>query len=184
MKPILRRSFLGLVVLSIAISGVALPSATASPGQVSQPERQVTGPARRPVFEFPSADSTVVPGFMDGDRVGRFYSVEGGHMVSEVFRGPSMIKSAVLRLFVVDNYLQVFSVDWTLSINGTDVCDFRVEHDGYSQYKQVETCTFPTIVGRRYAVKIRVTNEVPGCCRSHALIYNGSLPHSITLRRI
>jgi len=133
---------------------------------------------------FPSASSTVIgsTGFVDDDEVGYFWSVARGDSVAERFKGPATITRAVFRLDVPTNALASgATVDWTASINGKDVGSFQVVSGQVGGF--TERYKFEAIKGRRYAVKIRVTNEVASGDGSITLRYAGTGPHSVALRK-
>jgi hypothetical protein len=142
-----------------------------------------TQPAITPVYAFPSATSTVVgsTGFIDSEQVGYFWSAARGDSVAETFSGPGAVKKAIFKLDVPYNGLAAGAeVDWTASINGTDIGSFTVL-SGESGPKTAKF-KFPKIKGPPYAVKIRVTNEVAGGEGSISLRYAGAGPHSVKLR--
>jgi len=157
-----------------AAGSVAVPSGVASHG--------TAGPDAGGAF--PSATSTVIgsTGFIDGEQVGYFWSASRGDSVAQSFSGPNRVKKAKLSLDVVDNVLNNGAhVDWTVSINGTDVGSFQINEGQLGAVTQ--SFSFPKITGGTYLVKMRVTNEVAGGEGSHTFRYAGNGPHSIKLKR-
>ena len=135
------------------------------------------------VFDFPSADSTVVAsiGFRDADEVGSFWSVGRGDLVSETFSTAlGSISRAILEVEVIRNVLNSGAfVDWDLEINGVVVGNFTID-EGFTGPVTVDV-TFSPITGPVYDVTIRVTNEVAAGEGSHTLAYAGAFAHSIQL---
>lgn len=135
-------------------------------------------------YAFPSPSSAVIGsvGQIDDCQVGYFWSASRGDSVTETFTGgPAKAKKAILKLDVIENALNNGAfVDWTLSINGTDVGNFTVVEGQLGPFN--EKFRFPKISGP-YVVKIRVTNEVAGGEGSHTLRYDCTGPHSITLKK-
>jgi hypothetical protein len=133
------------------------------------------------IFDFPSADSTVVAsiGFMDADEIGWFWSVGRGDLVSETFSTAlGSISRAILEVEVVQNVLNSGAfVDWDLEINGVVVGSFTI-NEGFTGPVTVDV-TFAPITGPIYDVTIRVTNEVAPGFGSHSLAYAGAFAHSI-----
>ena len=133
---------------------------------------------------YPSSSSTVIGsvGFIDADEVGYFWSVSRGDSVAESFNGPGRVRKAILKLDVVQNVLSSGAfVNWTVSINGTDVGSFTVNQGQLGPV--THKFTFPKITGGTYLVKTRVTNEVAGGQGSHTLAYAGAFQHSLTLKK-
>lgn len=135
---------------------------------------------------FPSASSTVIGslGFVDDYQVGYFWSAARGDSVEQTFAfdTPQRVRRLILRLDVPSNALSNGAeVDWTASVNGTDVGNFTVPEGqtGPITYRY----TFPAMTGGNYDVKIRVTNEVPGGDGSITLAYAGDYTHIARLRR-
>ena len=135
------------------------------------------------VFDFPSADSTVVAsvGFIDTDEVGWFWSVGRGDLVSETFSTSlGSISRAILEVDVIRNVLNSGAfVDWDIEINGVVVGSFTI-NEGFTAPVTVDV-TFSPITGPVYDVTIRVTNEVAVGEGSHTLAYAGAFAHSIQL---
>jgi hypothetical protein len=122
-------------------------------------------------FSYPSAGSTVIgsTGFIDACQAGYFWSQARGDSVAQTFAGGKNVTHAILNVTVVENVLSPGNhVDWTLSINGTDVDSFSVNPGATVIHRDA---TFAKIKGPNYAVKIRVTNEVPGGGGSISLAY-------------
>ena len=164
---------MGLANTTGAIA-VAPPSASAQAGTV----------APQSTHAYPSATSTIVGsvGFIDANQVGYFWSASRGDSVTESFAGPNRVKKAILKLDVVSNALVSGAhVDWTVSINGTDVGSFQVVSGQLGPV--THRFTFPRITGGTYLVKMRVTNEVAGGEGSHTLRYAGAGQHELKLRR-
>lgn len=165
----------------IGVANTAGSPAVAAPFAVSAASGTV---APQSVHSFPSATSTVVGsvGFINADEVGYFWSASRGDSVAESFAGPNRVKKIVLNLDVVQNVLSSGAqVDWTVSINGTDVGSFSVVQGQLGPVTQ--KFSFPKITGGTYLVKIRVTNEVAGGQGSHTWRYAGAGPHQIKLKR-
>ena len=140
--------------------------------------------APQAVNVYPSAGSTIVGsvGFIDGKQVGYFWSATRGDSVTETFSGPGRVKKAIFKQVVVSNKLNNGAqVDWTVSINGTDVCSFVVVEGQRGAF--TKKCTFPKITGGSYTVMMRVTNEVAGGEGSMSFRYAGTGPHSVNLKR-
>jgi hypothetical protein len=165
----------GMAVTNSAGSvAVSAPSAAALRGTVAP---NSTSP-------YPSSSSTIVGsvGFIDSEQVGYFWSASRGDSVTESLSGPNKVKKAKLALDVVQNALNSGAhVDWTLSINGTDVGSFQINEGQLGAVNQ--SFSFPKITGGTYVVKLRVTNEVAGGEGSHTWRYAGDGPHSIKLKR-
>jgi len=167
------RKIIGLV--SMATAALVVLSPVANAADTGAPDAAKA---------FPSSTSSVIgsTGFIDDVQVGYFWSVSRGDSVAQTFSGPAKVKSAILKLDVVQNFLSGGAeVDWTLSINGKDVGSFVI---GEGQTGPVtNTFKFAKIKGGSYDVKIRVTNEVPGGQGSITLRYAGTGQHSITLKK-
>jgi hypothetical protein len=165
-----------------AAAGLALTLALATPGLASaHPAQPSVIPTRAQAF--PSATSTVIAseGFINGTEVGYFWSQARGDSVEQTLPCRAHVTRAVLKLSVPENTLSGSNIDWTLSINGTDVGNFTItpgqtgpvtEHYSFARMS----------TGRSCDTKIRVTNEVPAGDGSISLTYAGSDPHSIKLR--
>jgi hypothetical protein len=159
---------------SVAAHRAAAPAAVAP---------RAGSPAITPVYAFPSASSTVIGsvGFIDAEQVGYFWSAARGDSVAQTFSGPGSVKKAIFKLDVPDNGLAVGAeVDWTASINGTDIGSFVVNQGVTGPI--TEKFKFHKITGPKYDVKIRVTNEVAGGDGAITLRYAGSGQHSVKLR--
>lgn len=133
-------------------------------------------------FEFPSSSSSVVSaGGAPAGEVGYFWSAARGDKVSQGFAGPAYVDRAVLTVQPSTNVLAPGAeVDWTLSINGTDVGSFVVPTGTTAPI--VLDRSFAPIAGPAYAVAIRVTNEVAGGSGSHTLASTGGAGlHSLDL---
>jgi hypothetical protein len=136
-------------------------------------------------FSFPSANSQIVGsvGFVNGCEAGYFWSASRGDSVSQSLRGGKRINHAILDVSVVENALSNGAeVDWSLSINGHTVDSFAVTEGFLGDVHR--DVTFPKIRGRNYAVKLFVTNEVPGGDGSITLAYadcGGS--HTLVLKK-
>ena len=145
---------------SLSLTNTAVP-VVAAPSDAIAADPDLAVPAAARVF--PSSTSTVVGSvvFIDADEAGYFWSAARGDRVAETFSGPARVRVAVLKLDVVANTLCCgATVDWTVSINGTDVGQFQVT-EGQTGPLTVR-CRFPRITGGTYAVDMRVTNEVAG----------------------
>lgn len=132
---------------------------------------------------FPSANSTVIgsTGFIDSYEVGYFWSASRGDSVEQSFSGPATIKKATFKLDVPYNSLVGANVDWTASINGTDIGSFSVTPGLTGPV--TEQFKFAKMTGGTYDVKIRVTNEVPGGDGSITLAYAQSYAHKVSLSK-
>ena len=140
--------------------------------------------APQSVSDYPSASSTIVGsvGFIDSEQVGYFWSAARGDSVSQTLTGPNKLKKAVLKLDVVSNNLNNGAhVDWTVSINGTDIGSFAVNEGQLGSI--TKKFLFPKKTGGTYTVKMRVTNEVAGGEGSMTFRYAGTGQHSITLKK-
>ena len=71
-------------------------------------------------------------------------------------------------------------VDWTASVNGTDIGSFVVPQSFTGPL--TKKFPFSAISGGSYAVKIRVTNEVASGDGAITLTYAGSAAHSVKLK--
>jgi len=136
-------------------------------------------------FAFPSANSVVISssGFIDSCQVGYFWSASRGDSVSQTFKGARRITHMILDVAVPTNALNSGAeVDWSLSINGHTVDSFVVS-EGFTGTIHRDV-TFAKIKGRKYAVKLYVTNEVPGGEGSITLSYaDCGGAHSIVLKK-
>lgn len=138
--------------------------------------------AQAATFEFPSSSSTVVAsGGAPAGTIGYFWSQERGDMVEEAFSGPAAIDHATLSVQPAANSLSPErQLDWTLSINGTDIGAFAVPSGSTAPI--VLPLSFAPIAGPNYAVKLRVANEVAGGDGSISLASTGSSDlHSLEL---
>ena len=163
------------------VNNTAGSAAVAAPAAVSAQPQSV---APQSVHVYPSRGSTVVGsvGFIDGVQVRYFWSLSRGASVTETVNGPNRVKKAVLNLDVIENALNSGAfVNWTLSINGTDVGTFTVVQGQLGAV--THKFNFPKITGGTYIVKMRVTNEVAGGEGSHTWRYAGAGPHSLKLKR-
>ena len=136
-------------------------------------------------YSFPSASSTVIGsvGFVNSCEAGYFWSASRGDSVTQTFTSIRRTTHAILDVAVVSNALNGGNtVDWTLSINGHNVDSFVVS-EGFTGaiHRDVK---FAKIRGRKYTVKLFVTNEVPGGGGSMTFAYAdcGGV-HSIKLKK-
>src|SRR5689334_2788544 len=147
------------------------------------PAAQAAAPTA--TFAFPSATSTIIAstGFIDGCQVGYFWSAQRGDSVSETFKGGLRIKHMILDVGVPTNVLSNGAeLDWSVFINGHTVDSFVVAQ-GFTGtvHRDVH---FTRIAGRKYAVKLYVTNEVPSGDGSITLAYaDCGGAHSIVLKK-
>jgi hypothetical protein len=131
--------------------------------------------------DFPSADSTVSPGFLDSTRIGHFWSASKGDEVEESFStGIPSIGQAIFDFYVPTNVLGLGNyVIWDVLINGVKIGNFTVMDQ---QIGPVHIdFTFPPIDGPDYIVRFEVTNEVPGGAGSHTLGYAGAHAGTVQL---
>jgi hypothetical protein len=149
------------------------------------PSAGATAVAPAATFAFPSASSQVVGsvGFIDSCQAGYFWSASRGDSVSQSFQGPRRIRHVVLDVAVPTNALtEGNEVDWSLSINGHTVDSFVVAF-GFSGTIHRDV-TFAKIAGKTFAVKLYVTNEVPGGGGSITLAFaDCGGAHSIKLKK-
>lgn len=135
-------------------------------------------------YPFPSAGSTVVGsvGFIDGDEVGWFWSVNRGDSVSESFSSSCMtgvIEAVSLDLDIPRNVLNSGAfVNWDVVVNGTKTGDFTIPQ-GFTGAVMVPTSG--VLLGPDFDVSIEVTNQVPGGYGSHSFAYEDPWMHSVTL---
>lgn len=128
---------------------------------------------------FPSAGSSVVGslGHFSG-KVGYFWSVSRGDMVSELFSGTGLYSVTGLDLdfTITDNVLNPASqmVNWDVRVNGTTVGTWSwAATDGTGPVSL--SYTFAPIVGNgTYDIGMFVTNEVPSGHGSIAIAEGGT----------
>ena len=142
-----------------------------------------TSAALADVHDFPSADSEVVAsvGFIDGERVGFFWTQTRGDRVTEFFDDPaSEVTRVVFDFEVLTNGLRE-TLQWALLINGEEVARFEVP-PGLSGPQQIDA-TFPAIpaVGGGYEVSFETRNDISGGAGAHTLRYAGAGPFQIEL---
>lgn len=138
--------------------------------------------AKAATFAFPSDSSSIVSsGTPPAGQVGYFWSVTRGDKASETFPGPPQIDHVELAVQPTTNSLSPSAeVDWTLSINGTDVGSLVVPAKTTAPIALERS--FAPIAGPSYAVVLRVTNEVPGGQGSIALAASNTAgAHSIEI---
>jgi MYXO-CTERM domain-containing protein len=136
----------------------------------------LAGSAMGQTFPFPSAGSAVVGsvGFINPNEVGFFWTATRGDSVSETFGSAlASVNSTTLRLNVVQNALNSGnSVNWDVLLNGTTIGNFTVPQ-GFLGALNVPLAHAPVAaVGGNYALRIQVTNVVPGGGGSHSLAAN------------
>jgi hypothetical protein len=182
----------GLFSIATAVLVAVTPSAAvAAQPSVTNGTGPMTVAASHPgvggvdlVQAYPSPSSTIVGsvGFIDGVQCGYFWSVARGDSVTQTVPGPNRIKRAVLKLEVVSNGLASGAfVNWTVSINGTDIGQFTVQ-SGQTGPLTVNY-QFPRKTGGSYTVKMRVTNEVAPGDGAMTLRYDGAGQHTVNLKR-
>ncbi|MFI4881332.1 MAG: hypothetical protein ACIAQU_01980, partial [Phycisphaerales bacterium JB064] len=135
------------------------------------------------VHDFPSADSEVVAsvGFIDGERVGFFWTQSRGDGVTEFLPDSAgEVTRAVFDFDVLNNGLRETLV-WALLINGEEVASFEVP-PGLSGPQQIDV-SFAAIAssGGGYEVSFECRNDISGGAGSHTLRYAGAGPHQIEL---
>lgn len=136
--------------------------------------------AESQIFAFPSSTSAVVAsvGLLDDYEIGYFYSVGGGHGVSQsVDSSCGSINRAILRIEVLNNNLDESVVSWQLLLNDIVVGGFTVV-EGQTGVVTLDA-TFPAIAGPVYDVNLRVINNSDE--GSNTLAYAGDHAHSIEL---
>jgi hypothetical protein len=149
------------------------------------PSAGATAVAPATTFVFPSANSQIVGsvGFIDSCQAGYFWSASRGDSVSQTLTGGRRTTHAILDVGVPTNSLTSGNeVDWSLSIDGHTVDSFVVA-SGFTGtvHRDVH---FTKIRGRNYAVKLYVTNEVPGGGGSITLAYaDCGGAHSLVLKK-
>jgi hypothetical protein len=129
---------------------------------------------------FPSSGSTVIAsvGVIDPGEFGYFWSVSRGDNISESFSGTGLASVSKLDLDfdVTRNVLSSGAfTNWDVLVNGNVVGSWSWDSsDGTGNV--TASYTFPDIVGSgNYAVRMEVTNEVPGGAGSIAIGFPGDL---------